>query len=221
MPDSRITTVDVLSLSSVMPPAPSVPFSPRKPFDFTAAVEAVCRDMCGRLDAFGHIDLDRVAICFAQTRSRATHGIQAKLTPLRFEHGGLFSNRNGETWTLQRVFLAQREMLYLLTFYLPRFLDQSFEEKLITILHELYHISPKFNGDIRRFQGRCHAHSNSQKEYDRWMAEFAKQYLAMRPAAKLLRFLKNDFRTLKERHGQVIGLQVPIPRLIRTAARAA
>ncbi len=43
----------------------------------------------------------------------------------------------------------------------------------------------------------------------------------MKPAAKLLRFLKDDFRTLKERHGQVVGLQVPIPRLIRTAARAA
>jgi len=191
------------------------------PFDFTTAIAALCRDICTRHEAFRHIDLDRVAVCFAQTRSRALHGIQAKLTPLRFEHGGLFSTRGHETWTLQRVFLARREMLYLLTFYLPRFLDLSFEEKLITILHELYHISPKFNGDIRRFTGRCHAHSTSQKEYDRWMAEFAKQYLAQRPPARLLKFLKSDFRTLKERHGQVIGLQVPIPRLIKVAARAA
>ena len=195
--------------------------APSAPFDFTTAIEALCRDVCSRHEAFQHVDMDRVAVCFAQTRSRVLHGMQAKLTPLRFEHGGLFTTRKGETWTLQRVFLARREMLYLLTFYLPRFLDLSFEEKLITILHELYHISPKFNGDIRRFSGRCHAHSESQKEYDRWMAEFAKQYLAMKPAARLLRFLKSDFQTLKARHGHVIGQQVPIPRLIKVAARAA
>ncbi len=195
--------------------------SPPVPFDFTTAIEALCRDVCSRHEAFRHVDMDRVAVCFAQTRSRVRHGMQAKLTPLRFEHGGLFTTRNGETWTLQRVFLARREMLYLLTFYLPRFLDLSFEEKLITVLHELYHISPKFNGDIRRFSGRCHAHSSSQKEYDLWMAEFAKQYLAMKPPARLLRFMRSDFRTLKERHGHVIGQQVPIPRLIKVAARAA
>lgn len=189
--------------------------------DFTAAVTAVCRDVCTRMKEFGHIDMDRVAVCFAQTRTWKKYGVQAKLTPLRFENGSLFSNRNGETWTLQRVFIGRQEMLYLLTFYLPRFLDQPFEEKLITILHELYHISPHFNGDIRRFTGRCHAHSRSQKEYDGWMADYAKAYLARRPPVRLLSFLKHDFPSLKALHGQILGQQVPIPRLIKTGAKAA
>ena len=30
------------------------------------------------------------------------------------------------------------------------FLDQTFEEKLVTVFHELYHISPAFDGDLRR-----------------------------------------------------------------------
>ena len=49
----------------------------------------------------------------------------------------------GRTWTLERLYEGDREMLYILTFYLPRFLDHSFREKLITVFHELYHISPE------------------------------------------------------------------------------
>ncbi len=86
--------------------------------------------------------MSQVAVAFAQTRHQALHGLQAKLTPMRFEGGALTTRRRGRTWTVQRLFHGQREMLYILTFYLPRFLDQSFREKLITVFHELYHISP-------------------------------------------------------------------------------
>ena len=42
-----------------------------------------------------------------------------------------------------------------MSFYLPRFCDQSLDEKLSTVMHELWHISPAFDGDIRRLPGRC------------------------------------------------------------------
>jgi hypothetical protein len=105
-------------------------------------------------------------------------------------------------------------MSYILTFYLPRFLDQSFQEKFVTILHELYHVSPFFDGDIRRFDGRYHVHSASQRDYDGQMEVYAREYLSMTPSPDLYDFLKLDFRTILERHGGVIGLQVPIPKLI-------
>jgi predicted metallopeptidase len=195
--------------------------APASHFDFTSAMSAVCRDVCQRVPEFQHINMDRVAVCYAQARSRTRHGIQARLTPMRFENGALFKLDDGETWTLQRVFIEQQEMLYLLTFFLPRFLDQTYEEKLITIFHELYHISPRFNGDIRRFPGRCHAHSNSQRSYDQQMADLARSYLSKRPPAQLLTFLKQDFRQIKQYRGDVIGQIVPVPRLIRVSARAA
>ena len=78
-------------------------------------------------------------------------------------------------------------MLYILTFYLPRFLDHSFREKLITVFHELYHISPAFNGDIRRMDGRYHVHTHSQQEYDREMDRLVEQYLRRSPPPELLR----------------------------------
>lgn len=188
--------------------------APLGPFDFTRAMQLLCDDITNRHEAFLHIDMSEVAVCFAQTRSRVLHGLQAKLTPLRFEGGTLTTRRQGKSWTVQRLYLGKREMRYILTFYLPRFLDQTFTEKLVTILHELYHVSPRFDGDIRRFGGRCHVHTQSQREYDALMEQFAREYLQMRPPTELYEFLKSDFRTLQQRYGGVIGLQVPIPKLI-------
>lgn len=186
------------------------------PFDFTRAMAELCEDITNRHEAFLHIDMSRIAVSFAQARSRTLHGIQAKLTPMRFEGGSLHCTRQGRSWTVQRLYLGQREMLYILTFYLPRFLEQSFSEKFITILHELYHISPRFDGDIRRFSGRYHVHSANQREYDRQMEVYAREYLSCNPPESLYAFLKHDFRGLTKQHGGIVGLKVPIPKLIPT-----
>lgn len=194
--------------------APGAEAAAAGPFDFTHAMYQLCVDITDRHEAFLHIDMSRVAVCFTQTRSRALHGLQAKLTPMRFEGGALTCRRQGREWTVQRLYMGQREMLYILTFYLPRFLDQSFIEKFVTVLHELYHISPRFDGDIRRFAGRCHVHSSSQRDYDGQMEVYAREYLASSAPAHYHQFLKHDFRGLRQMHGGVIGLQVPIPKLI-------
>lgn len=184
------------------------------PFDFSRAMRRLCEDIAGRMDEFAHVRMDEIAVTFAQARRRVTHGLQAKLTPMRFECGRLTTRRGGRTWTVQRLFEGDREMLYILTFYLPRFLDHSFREKMITIFHELHHISPLFDGDIRRMGGRYHVHSHSQKEYDRQMDCLVDRYLSLRPPKSLYEFLSRDFRQLTRRHGGVVGLQVPIPKLI-------
>lgn len=186
----------------------------RGPFDFTSAMWMLCDDVTSRMEELLHVDMSRVAVSYAQTRSRVLHGLQAKLTPMRFEHGAMTTQRRGRTWTCQRLMLGGREMYYILTFYLPRFLDQPFHEKMVTVLHELFHISPEFNGDIRRFEGRYHVHSHSQKEYDDEMGRLAQRYLSLGAPAELYEWLHDDFRTLHQRNGGVRGLQVPIPKLI-------
>lgn len=183
-------------------------------FDFTSAMTRLCEDITQRVDEFRHIRMEQMPVTFAQTRRRVRHGLQAKLTPMRFENGLLMTSRAGRRWTVERLFDGKREVLYILTFYLPRFLDHSFREKMITVFHELYHISPLFDGDIRRMEGRYHVHSQSQKEYDRLMEVFADRYLALRPPKECYAFLKKKFRTLQSEYGGVVGLQVPIPKLI-------
>lgn len=183
-------------------------------FDFSDAMLQLCTDMVARVPAFWHVRMEQVAVSFAQARRNVPYGLQAKLTPMRFENGALVTRRQGRQWTVQRLYQEQREMLYILTFYLPRFLNHSLREKLITVFHELYHISPQFDGDIRRLEGHYHVHSHSQKEYDQHMEIFVDEYLATDPPEHLWGFLKKEFRELQAEHGTVMGLRVPIPKLI-------
>jgi hypothetical protein len=193
----------------------AAPVGGRRGFDFTGHMRLLCEDIAQRLPALGHIDMDRVAVSFAQARKRVRHGLYATLTPMRFEGGSLTTRRRSRQYTVQRLYAADgREMLYILSFYLPRFLDETFREKLITVFHELWHVSPNFDGDIRRHAGRCHVHTQSQREYDARMGELADQWLALGPPPSLYAFLREDFDTLYRRHGGVHGVKVPHPKLV-------
>lgn len=183
-------------------------------FDFCKATWRFCEDICRRHPEFRHIDMSRVIVTFAQTRSPVEWGMQARLTPLRFQNGATTQLRDGRRWAVQRLFHQGQEMLYILSFFLPRFLNLSYREKLITVFHELYHISPEFDGDIRRFEGSCYMHTGSQANYDLLMAKFVDQYLRMRAPVSLRSYLRHDFSGLKRAHGPVVGLKLPVPRVI-------
>jgi hypothetical protein len=173
--------------------------------------------MAARVDEFRHIDMSLVAVSFRQTRKRMRGGLYASLTPLRFAGGETRSVRRGRSWQIQRVVLDNREMLYLLNFYLPRFLDLPFLEKLTTIAHELLHVGPRFDGDLRRFGGRCFAHSRSHAQFDAHAATLAQCWLAAKPEEELYAFLRLDFASLQARHGRIFGRKIAAPKLIPAA----
>ncbi|MEK6269553.1 MAG: hypothetical protein N2B57_02245 [Planctomycetales bacterium] len=187
-----------------------------KGFHFTNRMRSVCEDMASRLPQLAHIQMDRVAISFCQARKSVSHGLQASLTPMRFEDGDRELVQNGQRWRVQQIRNRQnQEMLYLLNFYLPRFQDQPFGEKLVTILHELWHINPTFNGDLRRLPGRCYVHSASEKKYDAFMGTLANEWLARNPSRTAFQFLEMSFDDLQKTYGQVSGLRIPAPKMIR------
>ena len=105
-------------------------------------------------------------------------------------------------------------MLYVLNFYLPRFLDLGFHEKLTTIAHELLHISPQFDGDLRRFTGRCYAHSHSHRKFDAQAEQLAQRWLAGGPEQSLYGFLHLDFLRLQALHGGIYGRRIAGPKLL-------
>ena len=187
-------------------------------FSFTDAMKALCIDITTRHPAFGHIDMSRVLVAFSQARKRTKYGTYASLTPMRFEEGDLTGVRRGRRYKAQRLFSPDGiEMLYILSFYLPRFMDTTFREKLVTVFHELWHISPRFDGDIRRHAGRCYAHSSSQEKYDAQMGIFVDQWLESSPPDEVYRFLELDFDALHARYRRVHGQKVRRPKLIPLA----
>ena len=123
-------------------------------FDFTSHIYYLCHDACTRLTELQHIDMQRVAVTFSQARKQVSHGLYASMTPMRFEGGALQDTSEEQHYTVQRLYDDNGcEMMYILRLYLPRFMEESFQEKLVTIFHELWHISPDFNGDLRRHEG--------------------------------------------------------------------
>jgi hypothetical protein len=187
---------------------------PGKPFDFCGHMRRLCQDVVVRCPELAHIDVARLLFGVTQARNGHSHGLQARVTPLRFPEGRVTRDRNGVTYQVQRFFLGETEFLYLMTFCLPRFLEQSFDDKFITVFHELFHIGPHFDGDLRRHNGRYALHSRSQKGYDEHMANLARGYLADRPDPELHSFLRLDFGQLEARHGSVVGVLVPRPKII-------
>ena len=188
---------------------------PRTGFDFTAHMRRLCEDMAGRLDQLRHVDMSQVAVGFAQTRRTGKQGMFASLTPMRFAGGRMHTVRRKRRWGMQRLYGPDgREMLYILTFYLPRFLDLPLGEKLTTVLHELWHIGPKFDGDLRRLGARCYAHGSSQKQYDAHVAALSDRWLSLSPPETLYGFLRLTFSELVARHGRVFGRRLSAPKLV-------
>jgi hypothetical protein len=192
-----------------------------RPFDFGDRVRRLCADIVRHSAELRHIDVGRLLFGMTQARSGHTHGLQARVTPLRFRHGRLTRRRHGTLYQVQRYVVDGREMLYLVTFCLPRFLDQDFDDKFVTLFHELYHISPAFEGDLRRHGGRCTLHTRSKRGYDAHMAHLARAYLSNGADHSLHGWLRLDFSQLRHRHGSVFAPVVPRPRLIPVPAEVA
>jgi hypothetical protein len=202
-----------------MDPACSQPRSrrdrPSSGFDFTLHMRQLCEDMVARLPPLRHVDMARVAVSFAQTRRAGGVGMFASLTPLRFAGGQMHTIRRKRRWGIQRLYdPAGREMLYILNFYLPRFLDLSLREKLNTTLHELWHVGPRCDGDVRRLGSRCFAHGASKKRYDAHVESLVDEWLALSPPEPLYAFLRLNFHNLMTREGRVFGRRVPAPKLV-------
>jgi hypothetical protein len=185
-----------------------------RPFDFCARIQQLVMDIAVRTPDFRHVQSPRILVSVSQARGSSLGGLQARVTPLRFPGGALTRQRSGVPFQIQRYFNGDHEYLYLLTFSLPRFLDQEFDQKLITIFHELYHLSPAFDGDLRRHTGRYALHTHSQKEYDQHMVGYARTYLATKPEPALYGFLRMTFAQLEEQFGAVTGIVVPRPKMI-------
>ncbi len=175
----------------------------------------LCEDICQRSPRMVHIDMSRVAVSFNQTRKRVRHGMWASLTPMRFEGGAKETIRRNRRYAVQRLLDDHgNEMLYILSFYLPRFMQLSFHDKMVTIFHELWHISGEFNGDIRRHPGRCYAHTRSEKEYDALMEVFYREWMELSPPVECYAWLKKKFAELEREHGSVVGTRIRHPSLI-------
>lgn len=183
--------------------------------DFTAEVRRLCLDLTRDVEELSHIDMGRVGVSLCRSRAEGRHGLQATLTPLRFEGGARVGRRRGRQYRVERCLdESGQELLYVMSLYLPRFCENLWREKLLTVVHELWHIGPQFNGDLRRFAGRCFAHGRSQRSFDAQVTRLVDHWLAGNSAADRFEFLRHDFDELCRRYTTIHGTHYRLPKLI-------
>lgn len=185
--------------------------------NLTKSLEDLVADIVVRVPELGHIDPAGLLICVSSTRGGGIHGTYAKIHPLKFEGGaGSIQVRRGRrlcTCTMPEVVVAGREILYIIYFLIPRFLNLPLKEKLVTVFHELYHVSPLFNGDIRRFPGRNFAHGGSRKRYNAIVSSLVDSYLRNLEDPGLIAFLDGDMAALRTRNDVLVGRRFPAPKI--------
>jgi predicted metallopeptidase len=184
------------------------------PFDFCLNMQRLVMDIAIRCADYRHLQVPRILMSVTQARDTTLHGLQARVTPLRFHGGAVTKPRRGVAYQIQRYFRGDHEYLYVMTFVLPRYLDQDFDQKLVTLFHELQHIGPTFDGDLRRHEGRYAYHSHCQRAYDKQVAHIAREYLQTKPDPSLFNFLRMNFTQLQARYGSITGVVVPRPKMI-------
>ncbi|HEX9023348.1 MAG TPA: putative metallopeptidase [Geobacteraceae bacterium] len=180
-------------------------------------LERLIADIVSEVEEFSHIDPRRILICVSSTRSGGVHGTYAKIHPLRFEDGSRTKAvRRGarrRVYELPAISHRGLEMLYVIYFLIPRFLNLPFREKMITLFHELFHISPECNGDIRRFPGRNYAHGSSTKRYNALMGQLVDAYLEKGKERLPAAFLNGDMAAIRQRHKVIVGRKMAAPRI--------
>lgn len=185
--------------------------------NLTLEIERLIADIVRNVEEFSHIDPERLLVCVSTTRGGGIHGTYAKIHPLRFEDGARAKTvrRGMRKVTCEMPAVTHRgvEMLYVIYFLVPRFLNLPLREKLVTIFHELYHISPAFDGDIRRFSGKNYAHGSSRKRYNALMTKFVESYLGKGENLARVQFLEGDMEAMRARHGALVGRKMAAPKI--------
>lgn len=194
-------------------------------FDFSACLDDLCRDLAARVPALSHLDEDSILFTLSRSRAQGTHGLYARIAPLRFDAGTLESTRRRgrylETWRMPEVQAEGRSILYIVTLLVPRFFRLTFPEKLRTIVHELYHVSEECDGDIRRFPGRNFAHGSSRRDYNRTVALLVDAYLDQGPPEELLDFLRFGEEAWQKGEVGISSLRIAVPKARLVARRKA
>lgn len=138
----------------------------------TLAVKRLVRDAAARLPELAHVDASKVLVVAGEARraSRATikpvGGTRSRPAPFHIRTRG-------------------RDILYVITLRPLWFLSSTAEERVATLLHELYHASSRFDGSLHR--GRRHDRL-PRPRYDRQIRGLLARYLAVAPAELIVPF---------------------------------
>ncbi len=145
----------------------------------TLAVKRLIRDLAARLPELAHVKPSRVLVVAGEARraSRAT------IRPAHFGDTRARGGQGGLQKPLIRI--GGRKILYVITLRPLWFRASTPEQRISTVLHELWHASQRFDGTLHR--GRVHTRL-PRSRYERRIRALRDRYLEQAPDALLAPF---------------------------------
>jgi len=145
----------------------------------TLAVKRLIRDLAARLPELAHVKPSRILVVAGEARraSRAT------IRPAHFGETRGRGGRGGRRKPLIRI--QGRKILYVITLRPLWFRASTPEQRVSTVLHELWHASQRFDGTLHR--GRVHSRL-PRAGYERRIRSLRDRYLALAPEEILAPF---------------------------------
>ena len=138
----------------------------------TLAVKRLVRDLASRVPELSHVRASRVLVVAGEARRASRATIRAAHFKETRKRAGSESRRK----PLIRV--KGRKILYVITLRPLWFVASGPRERIATIVHELYHVSPRFDGTLHR--GRRHSRLPLAR-YNRRVRRIVDRYLAVAP----------------------------------------
>jgi hypothetical protein len=173
------------------------------------------------LPEFSSLKTASIQVSATFSRKRGSGGLLAFVLPLKYKHGSPVEvKKRGRTvyhYAMLPYYRNGQEILYIIYFMLPRFSNLQFRDKLETVIHELYHINPACNGDLRRLPGRSYLHGNSMREFDKRISLLTDKFLQSPHGPESYRFLQWNFSQLRRKFGEVVATRIaePKPKLLK------
>ncbi len=129
----------------------------RRP-DFTQAVLALIEFVARTTREYRHIDPSRIVVVAGEAR-RASRGT---VKPLCFADGRRVDSLGRRKPSVR---VAGKRMLYCITLRPLFFRRSTPRERVATVLHELFHISPAFDGTLDHKRRHAHAGEGFEAEF--------------------------------------------------------
>jgi len=152
----------------------SIPQKLTYPLDLTESLREAAGEVCGWVPELAHVDVSRVQFALFYTRSAQRTLTYARCYPLHRQ-----AKQVGRRWyALEPIYTSERRKArYILAFAWKRYWSMTPRKRLETLVHELYHISPRFDGELRSFESGGF-HGQGLRWFDRQVRELMETYVS-------------------------------------------
>jgi len=183
--------------------------------NLTDILTLIINEAIKKSSLFNNCNINQILIAGSKNKSKVQKTTFSKVVPLRFKNGNNIVKYKNEEYFIPKMSLSGYEILYIIYFYLPNFFNLSPKMKVEVIFHELYHISPEFDGDIRRVAEQKYAHGSSSLNYSKNYKKESEIFYSYIMKTKYSYFLRMKYKDIQDNFKKIKLRKIKKPKAFK------